>query len=264
MINQDVVLTSTSFDGKHTIELNPVTHIYKLDGKRVPGSTTVGATYPKGEGLIKWLIKQGIEEYESKKKLTQAAEIGKLVHHYSYCAALKLPFDWALVDASDDAATIRECIRQFDDWHFKHPEDEICFVESVVGLPEYMVGGQIDKVVKRGDKVIVRDYKTSKKVYISALHQVALYKIMLKVWHNVDVDELEILKFSKDSETSKFEWAVVSADAIDINGHRIEIPGVMAALEDQALRNIKTYRHTHQVEKKLLDYYDPRKQWARK
>lgn len=258
MISREPILTSTSFDGLHHIELDPNKHRYILDGKRVVGSTTVGATYPKGEGLIRWLIKQGIEEYDLKRKLTQASDIGKLVHHYSYCEALKIPFDWSLVDDSPDAAIVRRCLTQFDEWHGRNQEDEICFVEAVVGSPSLQVGGQIDKVVRRGDKMRVRDYKTGKRIYISALHQTVLYKLMLKEWHNIDIDELEVLKFSKDSE-SVFEYALIGKNSIEINGNIIEIPGIMKELEEQTVRNVLTYRHASLVEKKLLDYYDPKK-----
>lgn len=249
--------TSTSFDGLHNLEYTDTgkTHIYKLDGKRVPGATTVGACYPKGEGLIRWMVAQGLEEYDKKTKLNKAGAIGKVVHSYAECHMTGREFDWGLVDGAEDANIIRDCIRQYDAWAAAHPEDKLYMAEGLIASPTLQVASQIDLVLIRNGEVIIRDYKTGKKIYISALHQTILYRRMLREWHNIQSNKLEILKFTKEPDSSPFETCVVDNTGLTINGTFFEREGLLELLESQTVRNIETYRHIHSVEKILNDYY---------
>ena len=249
---------STSFDNKHHLTYKDTgkSHIYTLNGKRIPGATTVGAAYPKGEGLIRWLVKQGIEEYEAKTKMTKAAAIGKIVHKYAECHMTDKKFDWFEVDQSEDSQVIRNCITQYDLWSGRHPEDKLYAAEILVASPSLNVATQIDLLVIRDGEVIVRDYKTGKKIYISALHQTALGRIMAREWLDVKCDQLEIVKFSKEPETIPFETSIVNNKGITINGTFLEYDGLLDELENQVQRNVGTYRHSTSVEKLLTNYYD--------
>lgn len=56
------VLSSKSYDGKHTIQFSESSHRYKLDGKACVGVTTfIKASYPTGMGLIQWMKGQSIQ-----------------------------------------------------------------------------------------------------------------------------------------------------------------------------------------------------------
>lgn len=56
------ILTSKSFDGKHTIQFNEKSHRYKLDGEATTGVTTfIKAGYPTSMGLIQWMKMQSIQ-----------------------------------------------------------------------------------------------------------------------------------------------------------------------------------------------------------
>lgn len=253
----DKLTSSTSFDGLHALEfIDGKRRRYILDGKQVPGATTVGAMYPKGEGLIRWMIKQGLEEHEKKTKLAKAADIGRIVHEYAYCNMSQKSFNWGLVDGSEDAQIIRDCIRQYDEWANRHVDDRPYAAELLIGSPSLRVASFIDLVLYRDAKVIIRDYKTGKKIYISALHQTILYKRMLREWLDIEANELEILKFSKEPETVPFESCVITNDGINLNGTMFPVKDCFQELEDQTMRNVATYRHTKHVEKILTDYYD--------
>jgi hypothetical protein len=252
--------TSTSFDGLHTVEfVDGKRRYYKLDGERVPGATTVGACYPKGEGLIRWMIAQGLEEYDKKTKLKKAADIGKIVHEYAYAHMTKGVFNWGLVDGSDDADVVRECIHQYDQWAQQHPDDEPYMAEALVASPTLLVASHIDLVLCRDGHVIVRDYKTGKKIYVSALHQTVLYRRMLREWHDLHADALEILKFSKDPNIPKFEYLYVTNEGMDVNGTKYEYKGLLDELEKQTVRNVETFRHVSTVEKILNEHYKTHK-----
>lgn len=256
-----VTAKSTSFDGQHNLEYTDTgkTHIYRLDGIRVPGATTVGACYPKGEGLIRWMVKQGIEEFDNKTKMRAAAAIGKVVHKYAECHMQNEEFNWALVDGADDAAIIRSCIQQYDAWVAAHPDDKCNGTELLVASPTLKVATQIDLVVERNGEIITRDYKTGKKIYISALHQTVLGRRMLREWLNIESTKLEVLKFSKDPDAIPFEYCTVDNTGLCINGEVIEYPSLLDELDAQVARNVGTYRHTKSVEKLLDAYYESKR-----
>lgn len=252
---------SRSFDGQHHLTYNDTgkTHIYRLDGERVPGATTVGAYFPKGEGLIRWLIQQGMDEYMKKTKLTKAGAIGKVVHKYAECHMTGTEFDWALVDEAEDANIIRDCLQQYDNLTAQYPDDRLYAAEVLVASPTLKVASQIDLVLVREGEVIIRDYKTGKKVYISALHQTVLYRRMVREWLNIECNKLEIFKFSKEPDTVPVEVCTVDKEGMTLNNTRMDYPGLLDELEAQTVRNIQTYRHANGVEKLLTKYYEGRK-----
>lgn len=252
---------STSFDGLHHLTYTDTgkTHIYKLDGERVPGATTPGACYPKGPGLIRWMIAQGLEEYDNKTKLNKAGAIGRVVHKFAECHMTAQEFDWALVDGAEDAGIIRDCIRQYEALAGQNPDDKLYMAEGLVASPTLRVASQIDLVLVRNGKVVIRDYKTGKKVYVSALHQTVLYRRMLREWCNIECNELEIFKFSKEPDSIPVEICTVDNTGLTINGQLIEREGLLEELERQTVRNIETYRHAQTVESILTKYYEKRK-----
>lgn len=247
---------STSYDGLHTVEFNEEKHSYKLDGKRVVGATTVGAMFPKGEGLVQWLIRQGIDEYLKKTKLNAAGAIGRVVHKYAEAHMTGTTFDWGLVDGADDANIIRDCIQQYDALVATFPDDKLYAAEALVASPSLQVASQIDLVLIRDGEVIIRDYKTGKKIYISALHQTVLYRRMLREWLDVKCDKLEIFKFSKEPDTIPVETCIVDHMGLTINGQLLPYEGLLDELEAQTVRNIQTYRHAGTVERLLTKYYE--------
>lgn len=122
------ILTSKSFDGKHTIQFNEASHRYKLNGKAAVGTTTfVKAGYPTSMSLVSWMKGQSIQylwnelmvqdpasmwwnyrptenregiaedqrielfkaaKAADKKPAQEAADIGTLIHDYAYLIEL--------------------------------------------------------------------------------------------------------------------------------------------------------------------------------
>lgn len=80
--SRPVVLSSKSFDGKHTIQFNEASHRYKLDGKACVGTTTmIKAAMPTSMGLVSWMKGQALQHLWE--KLTVLSDSG-VVYHNSF------------------------------------------------------------------------------------------------------------------------------------------------------------------------------------
>jgi hypothetical protein len=248
-------IESVSKDGLHRLEFDDVLHKYWLDGQPVPGATAVGSAYPKGEGLIKWMIKQGIEEYESKTKLKKAGEIGTVLHAFAEAYEKGQEFDYAKVEQHEYRDEIERVIGAFKVYKSQN-QDKILLAEEIIASPDLRAAGKFDILSERGDKLVLKDYKTGKSIYVSALLQVGGgYRRMLREWLGVQPQMIEIVKFPKDA---KGELEVLTADneGFTVNGKRVLVPNLFQHLEDQYARNLGTWRFQHAVEGALSGYYD--------
>lgn len=246
------VLKSTSYDGKHVLEFNEGSHRYKLDGERVKGATTVNSAYPKAEALIRWMVKQGIEEYVNKGMLTKGADVGTALHTFAECYERGIPFNQNLVDQSPYKADIERCIARFLAWRSTN-KDKVLGMEDIVASVELQVGGKIDTLREReGLGLILSDYKTSKGIYMEQLLQViGGYRRMYREWKNLDIPYVEIVAFPKLAED---DMHVLLADDNGWvkDGVRTNIPGFFRKMEDQFARNAATYRFRAEVDELLF------------
>lgn len=249
----DPVIESVSVDGLHRLEFNERTHRYKLDGSRVPGATTIGGVYPKGEGLIRWLIEQGIVEYDAKTALERGGDVGSFLHKYAeYYETGKLGWDWHAVETSPNCGDIKRVIELFVKWR-KTNTDEVLMMEELCASPTLHVGGRIDTLRDRkGWGLVLSDYKTSKSIYISHLIQVVGgYRRMLREWHGIEVPYVEIVKFPKQADQGT-EVLLCDADGWTRNGDaRVVMPGLFKRIEDQFERNYGTYIFQKDIENVL-------------
>jgi len=216
-----------SESNNHILEFNPKSHRYKLDGKPLPGVTTINRAFPQPEALIKWKINQGISEYISGEKLQRAANIGGMIHGYIQAQEKGESPDVPKGETKEDQDKIDNCISLFGMWKEKN-KDEILLSEEIICSPAYRYAGTIDRLAKRNGKVVLSDFKTASGIYVESLLQVAGYKVALKEWKDIDVDVLEIIRFGK--EDAFFET------------REINDPQEIKSLEDQFIRNVLTYR----------------------
>lgn len=253
------VITSTSYDGKHTLEFRVSSHRYQLDGEPVRGATTIGSVYPKGEGLIKWLIDQGPEAYESRKVLKDAGNIGTILHTYAECYETKADFDWKQVEGHEHEQTIRRVIDRFTVWRAGN-SDEVVRAEDIIASPSLRVGGRIDTLRRRETLgLVLSDYKTAKDIYITHLIQViGGYRRMAREWLNLDVPYVEIVTFPK---LAKDDMKILLADKDGWvkDGVRTDIPNLFEKVEMQFERNAATYQFQKEVEEVLTPPYYRRK-----
>lgn len=246
------VLTSKSWDGKHVLEFNEGSHRYKLDGERVKGATTVNSAYPKADALVRWMVKQGIEEYVNKTLLTKGADIGTVLHTFAECYEKGLEFDKKLVDLSPYKAEIERVLGRFLNWRSGN-KDKVLRMEDIVASVELQVGGKIDTLRQReGLGLVLSDYKTSKGIYMEQLLQViGGYRRMFREWLNMDIPYVEIVTFPKLAEDD-MHILLADANGWTKDGVRTDIPGFFQKMEDQFARNAATYKFRADVDEKLF------------
>lgn len=249
---QPKIITSTSWDGKHTLEFNEGSHRYKLDGKRIKGATTVNSGYPKAEALIRWMVKQGIEEYVNKTQMQKGADIGTILHNYAECYEKGLAFDRTLIETSQHKSEIERVIDRFTNWRSNN-SDKVLRMEDIIASVELQVGGKIDTLRERdGLGLVLSDYKTSKDIYMEQLLQViGGYRRMLREWLNLDVPYVEIVTFPKLVED---DMHILLADANGWvkDGARTEVPGLFNRIEAQFARNAETYKFRREIDERLF------------
>lgn len=253
---EDKITTSVSLDGKHTLEYieGPKTHRYKLDGKRVPGVSTVSGFYPKGEGLIKWMVQRGIEEFTNKTALKRGGDIGTVLHNFAECHETGKVFDERTITASPYEVEIRRAIAQFMEWRSKNA-DEIVEAESIVASIDLLCGGKIDTLRRRPNVgLVLSDYKTSKDIYVTQLIQViGGYRRMYREWKGLNIPFVEIVTFPKEVEHTQ-HTLLADNSGWTKDGVRVDVPNFFQKMEDQFVRNFGGYRFKQEIEDKLNPY----------
>lgn len=221
--------TVTSQSNDHILEFNAKSHRYRLKKsgtdmfRPVVSVTTVGRAFPQSEALVKWRIKQGIEEYISGEKLSKAGEIGTFSHSiFNQIEKGENPH-------IPDIKEIQNCVRLFKKCREERlSKDKILKAEAIMASPTRMVAGTLDRLVERSGKIILSDFKTNSGIYDSALFQLAGYSILLEEWFGIVPDVWEILRFGKTDEDYEFR--------------EVREKDVMKDYQDQWNRNVDTYR----------------------
>lgn len=240
------------------LTFNEEEHSYTLNGKQVPGVTTILHNgLPTSHTLITWMSKQAgwyvVEQLKqcpepviklpsylleeivkkstsaSKKKASEAATIGSLVHDIAEKIESGQPWDKSLVEKHVDREKITNCLEKFEEWRVGN-KDEIIGHEDIIASVTHSFGGKYDRLCKRGKHIVLSDYKTSGAIYISQFVQLAAYAIALEEWKGIKVDALEILRFGKAD--AKFETEIIKS------------PKKIQELKDQFVRCKGTYEFT--------------------
>lgn len=274
-----VVLHSTSFDEAHTIEFNENSHRYKLDGKACVGVTTFQkGGYPTSVGLTSWmkgvtaealfttltvpgekgfmprdgfwpitedmkksLIKEA--KLADREKSQEAADIGTICHGFAELHSMgQIKAARALLDQVKGVPQwplIEMCVNKYLEWDAQN-KGKLVTAEALVASPKFGFCGKFDRLDDVGGKLILRDYKTSKDIFLDQYIQLGAYSIAIKEWLNLDVQGLEVLRFGKDD--GSFEALLV------------DDPKEIRIFQSQAVRCLDTHNF-----RKLEN--DPRWAW---
>lgn len=273
------ILKAESFDKKHVIEFNEGSHRYKLDGKAAVGVTTfIKAGYITSMGLISWyktqtaiallnaltvpgeygllprdgfwpLAQESADELIKEAKQAdrnvsqEAADVGTICHGFAELHSLgKIEEAQALLEKVRGAEAwplIAACIDKYMEWALQNKGKLVC-AEGLVGSPTYLFCGKFDRLDMVNGKLRLRDYKTSKDIFLDQYIQLGAYSLAIKEWMGLDVEELEVLRFGKEDGT--FDTLL------------IDDPKEVKIFQEQAIR----CRMTHQF-RKLEN--DPRWKW---
>lgn len=259
---------STSYDGKHSISFNEATHRYKWMCACHAGESATGVTtflksgLPTPPGLISWMKGQALEylwnntvnrtvDLETKTELFQAAkaadrvtsqeaaDVGTILHSYAELHSLgkiKEASDLLQqVSGVEQFPAILTCVKKYQTWD-EQRKGTLVEAESLIASPSFRFCGKIDRLDKVKGKLILRDYKTSKAIFTEHKIQLAMYRLALREWKNLQVDAIEILRFGKTD--GEFETEL------------IEDTKTLVALEMQGIRCRQTHSFMKEYDKK--------------
>jgi len=201
---------------------------YYIDGKRVPGTTTVLGRFKEAGGLIHWSWKIPYEGLVEAKALLADAMDGHMLIERSreFC---KMPLsEWDYRQKRDTAADAGTCAHDMMDSHIhgrpfdssKYQPDIIekakpafnaflawaeqsrfQIVETEVSLVsrQYLFGGTRDAILIGGKRAL-GDWKTSNAIYPEYLCQLAAYGILDEEAGNKIEGGYHLLRFSKQEK----------------------------------------------------------------
>lgn len=257
------VESSTSFDGKHTIEFNEASHRYKLDGKPCVGVTTfLKGGLPTSQGLISWQKGQALEhlwnatvnrevaledkaelfkaaKLADRAKAQEAADVGTVLHalaeHRGRGEVLEAAALLDQVRGVEKWPQIESCFNKYLEWE-KQNRGEFMASEQLVASPMYLFCGKYDLLSRRDGRLVLSDHKTSKAIFLEHKIQLAAYRLALRQWSDIRVDAIEILRFGKTGDEFETEY--------------IDDSQFLADLEEQAVRCRLTYGFVTKNERK--------------
>lgn len=152
---------------------------YKLqDGSIVPGSTTILSVIGKGDALVGWANRLGLQGIDSRKYNEEAKAIGTLAHYLVECDARGTEPN--LKDYT--ANQIERASHSFKTWQrFKEGKTlEPVLIEGRLVSEEHRYGGTVDWYGKLDGTPTLIDCKTSSGIYMEHKAQTASYVKLLR------------------------------------------------------------------------------------
>ncbi len=226
-------------------------HGYWVDGKRVPGTTTIIGRFKDSSALLHWAFKQG---QEGKARLygeaEKAADIGTIAHEM--IEAHVNGFDPAhILDehntrnvSMDMKIKATNAFNMFREWESQTGLELLSrYQEIQLVSPMYMFGGTPDAIGKINGKIVLLDWKTSNGVYPDYLLQLAAYRHLIGSGRQmIDGEELRI-----DGERVRIQGA-----------HLLRFPKEYPDFDhryfgdlDQAWEQFKLFRKAYDIDKEL-------------
>ena len=182
---------------EYDLEYDDKAHSYKVEGVKVPSVTrVVDGCFPKD--LTHWALSIGQEEYD--KVINDALEIGNdthqwIEHYIKYGHACTEPEDY-----------ISKSVNAFLDWTTEY-NPEWVDAERKVYCDKYKYAGTVDAVANINGRIVVIDFKTSKKIYKPYHLQVTAYAQAIKRMDGLRRWPLGMI-LRLDKETGDFEQKV--------------------------------------------------------
>jgi hypothetical protein len=176
--------------------------IYKVEGKRVPGVTTVINLRAK-PALVKWANNLGLQGIDSSKFVDDKASIGTLAHemilnHFAGKETDVKDYTPNQVDSAENS------MLSFFSWKEGKTIEPILMESQMTSLAGF--GGTIDLYcVLNGKKTLV-DFKTGSGIYDEHYYQLCAYRHLL-IENGNDVEQARILNIPR-SEDEKFKEEV--------------------------------------------------------
>ena len=176
---------------------------YRVDGKRVPGVTTITGRFDDKQGLMEWYMRCGVQGVDPKKAARRAADAGTLAHDAAehYLEGKKVNWDdlySKLQHPPDDEQ--KEWARQAAGaayiWIRKH-RPKVIEIEGEYTDPDHLYGGCFDAIVEIDGKLEIIDWKTSKNITKYNFVQLAAYMGMWEKKHGKKLDGGRVIHLCK-------------------------------------------------------------------
>jgi hypothetical protein len=183
---------------------------YKVDGKKVPGTTTIISRFKDSGGLLYWAAEQGkaIERGEINSlydKRDEAGEAGTICHLIleEYITVFStIP---TAIEAAEKfkvfphvAEQALRGVQNYLNWEQSNKMKIVSAEEELISR-EYLFGGCLDCVFEHNGVYSLGDFKTSNSIYPDFLCQLAAYKILWDESHpDMPIHGFHLLRFSKE------------------------------------------------------------------
>jgi hypothetical protein len=210
---------------------------YKVNGERVPGSTTIESRFEDKSALIGWAFKQG-QKFERGeisglyRERDKAGEIGTMAHELfeQWLNGETINDDWVLSAVDERVWTAFVNAKEwFDGTRIKIVSQEVEMVSE-----KYKFGGCLDAIgIDHKGRYTLLDWKTSNKgPFVGWLCQIASYGYLWN-YHNPDkriTGGYHVGKFSKEfGDFSHFYWSEL----------------------DDAWEQFKLFRQAYEIDRRL-------------
>lgn len=148
---------------------------YKLEGKPVPGVTTIISRFKPAGGLIHWAWQQGKDGKDYRESRDKAADAGTVAHDMVECDIYGTVYN----TKDHDEETVEKATGAFNAYKEWKSQTQLEIAESEVSLlsTAHRFGGTLDAIFVRG-ALALGDWKTSNAVYSDYLIQLAAYAIL--------------------------------------------------------------------------------------
>jgi len=213
------------YNGEVKITFYPASHRYKLEGSKeyLISATACTGVIDKSQFLIPWalgltsahvrqwiednsgpysadqllsLIEEAVKQHQIRKE--EAASIGGLVHAYAESTAMACLDGGEIPPIPDDAdQKLVAGINAFLNWYV---ENDVKFIhaEKLVYSRKHGFVGITDAIAEVNGRLMLIDYKTSKRVYNEHRYQVAGYRQAYEEEHG-PIQGALILHFDKET-----------------------------------------------------------------
>ena len=169
---------------------------YTINNKKIPSVTTIIGRFKNAIGLIIWSNQLGLKGLNYFDELKKAGDTGTALHDLAELYILKKEYK-----LPDDPVAVH-CFQQFIEW-WDSLDCEVIWTEKKYISKKLNVGGCPDLLIKKDNKYILVDFKTSKAVYSDMLIQLSCYAALLKENDGIEIDRAVIVRFPKDDDETE-------------------------------------------------------------
>lgn len=192
---------------KYKIDLEKTHTQYKLNGKDVPGVTTIIQDVMRySYSLVIWGWKEGIAGRDIKKTKEKAADIGTITHAFIMCYWSGMELDTSNL-IPDNVAIAENAFLSFLEWLGKRQIKPLAVEKEMVS--KYGYGGTCDLIGIEDDEVCLYDYKSSTGIYDDHYYQSCGGYLPLAIENGYPITKVRLIHIPKD-ENIDFGEKIIS------------------------------------------------------